>query len=305
MRIDTMNAGAVRRTFLQALAACFLQTLFVLPVLADDRVVIEAVQPPAWLERDGSYQAILPGEELRKGDALVTGGGGRMSVRLGDDGQLRQGAATRLSFSQLRSTGADQAGLKALINVEAGAMNVETGSGSKARHIRIQLNQLEVDLTAASTRFSGETEKELDIACLLAGSMKVKQGEQAEDLGQPGQCYVLQLSGEKQRIDKQITSEQAEMVAAITASNSDRPVIRQQGSWAVNVASFEKQNDARQFMELLYKAGYPAAVSEVTVKGRPWNRISVPGFANKSEANRYKVLMQETFGAQSAWIAPR
>src|SRR5438045_182704 len=64
---------------------------------AQPAAVLEGVQMPAWVERDGRRTPATPGMELKAGDQLRTGAGSRLlvklsegsSVKLGENGSLR------------------------------------------------------------------------------------------------------------------------------------------------------------------------------------------------------------------------
>lgn len=46
--------------------------------------VVEAVQLPAWVERQGQRSAAQPGQQLRGNDKAITADGARMLLRLQD-----------------------------------------------------------------------------------------------------------------------------------------------------------------------------------------------------------------------------
>lgn len=190
-------------------------------VEANDSVRVLGVRAPAWVEQNGAKQPITTGQSIAKGDVVVTDQDGRVIIALGDDSRLRVGSESRLVFEQLRSSGAGEGGLKALLNVKQGALHFsnQPAATSRSRHIRARFNGITVDAREGNVVFSGETEKQLDISCLLSGEIEVFRNgaKNGEKLNGQNTCYVLPAGDGEERILKQITAEQAELVTAITA----------------------------------------------------------------------------------------
>lgn len=76
----------------------FLRTgLFVLLFLAADLLqaapdaVVEGIQLPAWVLRDGKRQPLAIGTELKSNDEVATGGNSRLLLRLGDGSVVKLG----------------------------------------------------------------------------------------------------------------------------------------------------------------------------------------------------------------------
>ena len=75
--------------------------LFVLLFLAADLLqaapdaVVEGMQLPAWVTRDGKRQPLALGTELKSNDEVSTGGNSRLLLRLGDGSVVKLGENER------------------------------------------------------------------------------------------------------------------------------------------------------------------------------------------------------------------
>jgi hypothetical protein len=79
--------------------------------LAQVAAVVEGVQMPAWIERDGRRLPLIPGMELRPGDQLVTGAGSRVMVKLAEGSLVRLGEKGQLRFTELSPSVAKKYGI--------------------------------------------------------------------------------------------------------------------------------------------------------------------------------------------------
>ena len=102
--------------------------------------MVDGVQMPAWLERDGKRAPLAPGMELRAGDRIVTGSGARVLVKLAEGSVVKLGENGRLRVqprcSRRRSV------FKATLQVLEGAFRFTTelvGKGKQARGQRARV----------------------------------------------------------------------------------------------------------------------------------------------------------------------
>ncbi len=81
--------------------------LFVLLLFAADLLqaapdaIVEGLQLPAWITRDGKRQPLAVGTELRSSDEVATGGNSRLLLRLGDGSAVKLGENGRLKLADL------------------------------------------------------------------------------------------------------------------------------------------------------------------------------------------------------------
>jgi hypothetical protein len=63
--------------------------------------VVEGVQLPAWVTRDGKRQPLAIGTELKNNDEVSTGGDSRLLLRLADGSVVKLGENGKLQLSDL------------------------------------------------------------------------------------------------------------------------------------------------------------------------------------------------------------
>ena len=63
--------------------------------------------------------------------------------------------------------------------------------------------------------------------------------------------------------------------------------------------------DAERYIEKAESRGVAAGLYQVTVKGKDYWRVHVPGFATAAEAKAKASLIKENLGIKDVWIAKR
>src|SRR6266852_9600639 len=80
--------------------------------------MVETVQMPAWVERGGASQPLMPGMELKDNDEVRTGAGSRLLLRTADGSAVKLGEKGSLFLDGMRMRG----------NVFEAAMKVAEGA---------------------------------------------------------------------------------------------------------------------------------------------------------------------------------
>ena len=81
--------------------------------------------------------------------------------------------------------------------------------------------------------------------------------------------------------------------------------ITNNGPWVINLASLPRKVDAERYIEKAESRGVAAGLYQVTVKGKDYWRVHVPGFATAAEAKAKASLIKENLGIKDVWIAKR
>jgi cell division septation protein DedD len=77
------------------------------------------------------------------------------------------------------------------------------------------------------------------------------------------------------------------------------------GHWVINLASLPNKADAERFMTNARSRGVATDLYQVTVRGKEYWRVHVPGFTTADEANAKATLIKGKLGLKDAWVAKR
>ena len=78
--------------------------------------------------------------------------------------------------------------------------------------------------------------------------------------------------------------------------------IRDSGPWVINLASLSGKHDAERFMAKAKSRGIAADLNQVTVKGKEFWRVQVPGYPTADEAKAAAKLIKEKLGLVGIWV---
>ena len=91
---------------------------------------VEAVQAPAWLDRNGTTRPLAAGMEIKNGDILRTGEGARAYLMLAEGSRVKLAESARFVFHSRSLNPAKR--FRGALDVAAGAFRYTAGSSSKA-----------------------------------------------------------------------------------------------------------------------------------------------------------------------------
>jgi cell division septation protein DedD len=75
--------------------------------------------------------------------------------------------------------------------------------------------------------------------------------------------------------------------------------------WVINLASFQQKVDAENFGIKANSKGVAAEINQVTVRGKKYWRVQVPGFSSADEASTKASEVQNKLGLKDVWIVQR
>ena len=149
--------------------------------------VVDGVQMPAWLERDGKRVPLAPGMELRAGDRVLSGAGARVAVRLSEGSVVKLGENGRLVFSEINPS---KDLFKATLQVLEGAFRFTTDLVGKGRKREVNVRVPQVTAGIRGTDFWGRARGDRQIICLIEGALEVTaDGEAPVRMDQPLQFF--------------------------------------------------------------------------------------------------------------------
>ena len=293
-----MNAF-VRNSVLGALVAAASLFASVPAAAAQPAAVVEGVQMPAWVERGGRRQPIVPGMELKPGDRLSTGAGSRLLVKLSEGSVVKLGENGTLQLAELNPT---KEIFKAALGVLEGAFRFTTDVLAKSRKREIDIKVATVTAGIRGTDLWGKQGGDKQIVCLIEGKIEVgAQGESPVTMDQPRQFY--------QR-EKGVTApvgmvEDAQLAkwALETEIEEGKGAVRRGGKWKVNLVSSANQNEVLGAYDQVRAAGYGAQIFPAKAGEKRIYRLQIRGLPSKAEAQALAEQLKGKYGVSEPKVS--
>lgn len=261
--------------------------------LAAPAAVVEGVQMPAWVERDGQRLPVAPGMELKGGDELRTGTGARIYVKLSEGSLVQLGENASL---RLQDMAPERDGLfKATLNVLEGAFRFTTDLLKKERRREVNVTIRTVTAGIRGTDLWGKSTDERQIVCLIEGRIEVgAQGETPVTMDQPQQFYQ-RVKGTTQPVGRVADAQLAEW-AKETRIESGRGAARRGGKWKVTLASVDTQAAALAVYDALREAGYSATILPVKTGDKSVYHVRIVQLPSKNDAEALAAQLRGRYG---------
>ena len=225
---------------------------------AQPAAVVDGVQMPAWLEREGKRTPLAPGMELRAGDRIISGNGARVLVKLAEGSVVKLGENGRLVFSEMQP-GKDL--FKATLQILEGAFRFTTELVGKGRKREVNVRVSQVTAGIRGTDFWGRSRAERQIVCLIEGAIDVgADGEQAVRLDKPLQFYQRD-KGKTQPVGN-VDPAQIAQWGRETEIEEGKGAARRGGRFSVVLAEADNRAAVLPVHEKAREAGYPSQIAQ-------------------------------------------
>jgi len=148
--------------------------------------VVEAVQYPAWLERNGAAVPVTPGTQLQPQDQLRTGNNARLQLRMGEGSSVKLGENARFSIDKTEDRGI----FRAALSVITGAFRFTTDAARKAQRRDVSIKVKNLSVGIRGTDVWGKSTDERDFVVLIEGKISVSsEGNPTVALDKPLDLY--------------------------------------------------------------------------------------------------------------------
>ncbi|HEV8094312.1 MAG TPA: SPOR domain-containing protein [Burkholderiales bacterium] len=266
-------------------------------VFAAPAAVVESVQMPAWVERAGRQLPAAPGMELIATDALRTGPGARLYVKLAEGSILKLGENARLQLLDLIP---ERGGLfRATLDVLAGAFRFTTETLAKPRPRDFKFRISTVTAGIRGTDLWGRSVKDNEIVCLIEGAIEVgAENEKPVRMDQPRQFYQRD-KGKTQPLSI-LTKERLAELAQETEIESGKGAARRGGKWKVTLAQSLSKEAAGALLEKLHAAGYAA---ETRAQGKRTYAVRIAQLPSKAEADALAAKLRGQHGVSDPKVS--
>ncbi len=271
------------RSSLIALAlAAALPNAAAAPVAA--HAVVEAVQAPAWVVRNGQKQPLSPGQTLKNRDRLLTGDGARALVQLGDGSAVKVGEHGDLKINALGRK--DNKVFTAALDVASGAFRLTTDAfqrNKQQRAINVRISTVTAGIRG--TDIWGKSDGERDLICLLEGHITVShpQGETV-DLREPASFYYA-LKGQPPAAVGKVNADELARWATQTEIEKGHGATRRGGRWQVVLATADQQAKALDLLDRARAAGFASRVYPLKAEGGYAYEVRLEQLPSEEEAN--------------------
>lgn len=232
---------------------------------ATTHTVVEAIQLPAWVERNGQRRAAKPGVKLRSNDKAITAGNARMLLRMSDRSTIKLGENTEFlieSVAVRQPQPASPSELSASLRLVTGVFRYGTDYSSKALgHKRdINLKMATATVGIRGTDFWSMTDAAHDAVCMFEGKVEVvRDNKPGVMLEKPGAFWVV-FTGEPEQAAGQATPDQLAKFIDQAEMQAGQGIVLQGGPWRTVAGLMPSGVQANTLRANLQAAGYPAEV---------------------------------------------
>lgn len=249
---------------------------------AAPQAVVDAVQAPAWRDREGRLEPLAPGMELQSRDRIRTGEGSRVYLRLADGSTVKLGANGDLLAERLGP--GDKRFFSAALDVAKGAFRFTTDKLRKFSRRDITIRVATVTAGVRGTDIWGKTEPERDFVCLLEGRITVSHEDgDSREMTEPLTFYVAPRNQPPKGIEA-ADPETVKQWAAETEIQPGGGATRRGGKWKVLLSRADDQQAALGVYDKVAAAGYPASIRPRLEGERIRYDILVRNLPSKREA---------------------
>jgi hypothetical protein len=265
-----------------------------LPALAQPAAVVDGVQMPAWLERDGKRTPLAPGMELRAGDSILSGKDARVLVKLSEGSVVKLGENGTLRLAELQPT---RELFKAALQVIEGAFRFTTDIVQKARKREVSVRVSQVTAGIRGTDFWGRSRDDRQVVCLIEGAIEIgADGEQPVRMDTPLQFYQRD-KGKTQPVGVVEVNRLAEW-AQETEIQPGKGAARAGGKFSVQLVAAETQEAALAVYDQVRAAGYAAQLAPRKDGEKMVYRVLIRNLPSRADAQALAAQLKGKYGVE-------
>jgi cell division septation protein DedD len=254
--------------------------------------VVEGLQLPAWVTREGKRQPLAVGTELRSNDEVATGGNSRLLLRLGDGSVVKLGENGRLKLTDLVQK-RKQGFIAATLKVLEGAFRFTTAAALKNRGTRdITVQFPTVTAGIRGTDIWGKNLGDREVLVLIEGKITVtRAGDPPMQMKDP--LTYLQAPKAGSATVEAVPADQLKAWAAETEIADGAGALRKGGRWKLYLGSYRQQLEALSLYDGLRREGYPVRIQPQQGEEGQIYRVRLAGFSTEQEANALGARLKE------------
>lgn len=264
--------------------------------LAAGAGLVEAVQYPAWLERGGKSEPLVPGTIIVANDRLFTGDRSRVLIKLPDGSLVKLGQQAVLTVQRQESGSVYRASL----DVISGAFRFTTDPERKAAARDVSIRVRNVTAGVRGTDLWGRATDDTGLVCLLEGTITVEtDGHPPVTLGKPLDFFTRKRDSAP--VVDRVPPAKVQEWAQETELEREAAVGRIGGRWRVVAGVFPSRAEAQDLNRMLRAEGYPTEV--IGPETGPY-AVQVPGLAGEVEARSLMTGLRSFRGVSLPSVLP-
>ncbi|MDK9704528.1 MAG: FecR domain-containing protein [Sulfuritalea sp.] len=273
--------------------------LFPAAVFAAAPATVEAVQAPAWRDREGITVPLAAGMELKSGDVLRTGQGARVYLMLAEGSRVKLGEAARFTF-HTRSL-QPQRSFRGALDILDGAFRFTTDKLKRAVPRDIAIRVATSTIGIRGTDLWGRTDSTGELVALIEGRIEITRAGQVAELSQP-MTYFDAPRGKAAEI-KTLDMETLVRLARQTDILPGDGAARTRGKWRVLAGVATSEEAALELYDQMREAGFAARILPRAAQAGGWNyELLLRGFANADEAGAAAARLKAATGLKTSVV---
>lgn len=259
--------------------------------LAAPDAVVEGMQMPAWVTRDGVRKPLAIGTALESEDRVSTGPGSRLLLRLGDGSLVKLGENGELQLSNLVQRRSENF-IGATLRVLSGAFRFTTEAVARTRSKReIDVRFATVTAGIRGTDIWGKGSADRDIVCLIEGKIEVEHRGEKFAMNEPLSFLIAPREGPRLPVAP-VPEAQLKEWALETEIAPASGATRRNGKHRIVAASNVDESAAKEAVARLRGAGYPAAVRAYRSGEALRYDVNISGLASAEDAAKMESALR-------------
>jgi hypothetical protein len=296
--------------------------LAALSAQAEPDAMVQAVQMPAWLQREGNTTPLRVGTALQNGDKLLTGSNARIYLQTADGSTVKLGEKAELNLQGLTAQKQTGSVFSAALDVVRGAFRFTTSALAKARNRDISIKVAGATLGIRGTDVWGKSGIKMDVAtlekamngkavpeadkqkeivfdtvCLIEGRIEVQNQQAPAFVMDKPQSFYVMPQGASPLPVAELSSEQLGKWA--TQTEIAQPAAQPGGRWKVNLLTAADQASALKAYDQWRDAGYDVRLHPVEHEGGRTYMLRLVQLSSRGEAEKLAIQLKGTLGAEN------
>ena len=249
-------------------------------------MVVDAVQMPAWTEKDGKRQPLGPGDSVTTAGTIETGMAAGLVLRMPEGSLVRLGEKTQLQVLKFEVKDTEgQIAMRSDLKLLEGFFRFATSSVAKVlgqREVTVGLRTATIGIRG--TDFWSMTDAQHDATCLFEGKVDVQTRDQGGLTLDKPTAFWARFFDQPVKPVGNATPDELNKFLQSTEVQPGQGVAVVGGRWRVVAATLGNSASAGALQRSLRDAGYPAVVKTKAAAGKDVHEVRINALATRDDA---------------------